>query len=348
MRPHCHSVAFMNGRLHTITMLKQIDSEDNAKQGAATSAAAAAPAITADQPEQARAAVGTETPNLPDLIRRLASRTAWERDAAVEDLRRLDVPSLLVVMDAERRERRKRLRILAVLGAVNLILLPLLGFVLHNPAAILFAMLYCVILAGVIAFTQAQKSGALMLAQTDDLHAVGELASALEIRDESVQRAVQPALTRMLPRLRSSDANLLSPRERRVLCRFMAGAAPGRRFGQGSDSEETTLFLLSVLKALEQVGDKTFLPIVRQWAEGRFRGSDPRIRQAAQDCLRYLEQVAGNAAVSQEMLRASSKNLAEDARDLVRPASGANEPAVQNLLRPADPDGSERPAPYIP
>jgi hypothetical protein len=102
--------------------------------------------------------------------------------------------------------------------------------------------------------------------------------------------------------------------------------------------EEETALLLAALKALEQVGDSSFLPIVKQWAKGEKRCSDPRIRQAAEACLPYLQQCSTNRQAGMEMLRASALDHCSDDRALVRPASYTDAATADTLLRPSDPD----------
>jgi hypothetical protein len=118
----------------------------------------------------------------------------------------------------------------------------------------------------------------------------------------------------------------------------MESSLYGRRFGRRHDPEAETQLLLAALKALEQVGDASFLPIVTQWAGGHKRGYDPRLRQAAAECLPSLEQCSTNRQVGSEMLRASAQDHSRDAEAFLRPASDTNGASAENLLRPSAPD----------
>lgn len=276
--------------------------------------------------------------DLKDLTLRLVSRKVFVRTEAERQLRTMDVSTLLALMDYQRRLRKQRMVGIGVAFAIVIVLLLLLAFWMHSPIVFMFWSTATTMLVGAAAFTQAQKSGAMALAQMDDMNAVSELIAALEMRDEEVQRVVRPALTRLLPRLQAHDSPLLKEGGRRVLRQYMESSLYGRRFGRRQDPEAETQLLLAALKALEQVGDASFLPIVTQWAAGHKRGSDPRLRQAAAECLPYLEQCSTNRQVSSEMLRASAQDHSRDAEALLRPASDTHGASAENLLRPSEPD----------
>lgn len=283
----------------------------------------------------------TVSPASQDLMRRLVSHKLPVREQARRELEQMDVSTLLALMAQQRRLRNRRLIQVAIAGLINVGLLPLLALWMHSPSVFLFWSMFTTMLAGVaVAFTQTQKALAMVLAQKQDLNAIGALISALEMRDEELQRTVRPVLIRLLPRLRAQDASLLTKEERRILRQFLEGTLFGREFGRPRGSEEETALILAALKALEQVGDSSFLPVVTQWKNGQKRGSEEQIRKAAEDCLPYLEIASANRQAEMEMLRASAPDPALEAGVLLRPASDSGGVSDENLLRPSSSDDS--------
>jgi HEAT repeat protein len=148
------------------------------------------------------------------------------------------------------------------------------------------------------------------LADYDDVAGVGALAETLEWPDRRVQDMAARALVRLLPRLRASDARLLSPTQRGCLYRVLSMRHVGR---------DSTL-VLAILQALQQVGDEAAIPYVQRLARSTTFGPTQRkVRQAAEECLPYLRNSADMQRASQTLLRASAQeNVASDA--LLRPA----------------------------
>jgi hypothetical protein len=85
---------------------------------------------------------------------------------------------------------------------------------------------------------------------------------------------------------------------------------------------------IAALRALEQVGDETALPVVEKLAKS---AGDTQVRFAAQECLPFLQQRADQVRVEQTLLRASGPGSSADV--LLRPASNGAEAAPQQLLR---------------
>lgn len=170
------------------------------------------------------------------------------------------------------------------------------------------------------------------LAALDDVNAVGRLAEALAWPDPSLQSGAMVALTRLLPRMRASDACVLGAYQRTCLYRTLT---PGMAWSHPD-------FVLALLKALEQVGDMGALPPVQALAAGRFRTArQRRVADAARDCLPYLTVVAGRNQQSQILLRASCAPGTAGER-LLRPAEGVGSHDPEWLLRAADgPDVAE-------
>src|SRR5207247_827631 len=116
---------------------------------------------------------------------------------------------------------------------------------------------------------------------------------------------IQRALRRMIPQLRADQADLLTKDQKRAL--LMLLQTPYADFDM----------VLSILKALEQVGDESAMPAVEKLAAQ----SVTKVRRAAEECLHHLRLSAKRARQVQTLLRASC---------------GSNLIAPEALLRPAD------------
>ena len=279
--------------------------------------------------------------DVKDLAHDLRSFKAAVRKEAKRRLGTMDVPGLIKLMAFERQQRKSRQLAAGVMFAFYVLILPIVAFWLHSPAVFMTFWVGFGGIIGAMTFTKAQKYGVLALAKVEDRTAIGELVSALEMRDEAVQQAIRPALTRLLSWLRESDSPLLGERERRVLRLFMEEKLIGQRLKEHHETEEETLLALAVLQALEQVGDASFLPVVTHWAEGEKRGAEPRIRQAAIECLPYLEQTSTRRQEDQELVRASERDTSAEAEALLRPVTATQHVSAKDLLRPAPPEESQ-------
>ncbi|MCW3095243.1 MAG: hypothetical protein JWL77_861 [Chthonomonadaceae bacterium] len=187
-------------------------------------------------------------------------------------------------------------------------------FFLYIPIGLVF-------LSG-MASQQAQLA-ALAISRLDDVRAIGSLAEALEFPDRDIRPIARKALIHLLPRLKASDAALLSSAQRACLNRTLRG-----------DQSE---LILAILKAWEQVGDPKAIPAVRSLAEGRGEcGQIPEVVQAAKECLPFLQQSLEQRQNDTQLLRSADGNRAP-AESLLRPATSqvSAEPANQ-LLRPTD------------
>jgi hypothetical protein len=198
------------------------------------------------------------------------------------------------------RIRRRNVAITAA-GAVvgtGLAFLSLRGFPESQATntALMAGMLSC--LASMIFFalsgTYAQRNLTNALIHSNDLQIVPPLIQAAATVEISGTTAVM-LLTRLLPRMRASDANLLNADDRTLLHTAMVKHARNRGF------------VLAALKALQQIGDRASIPTVKRFAErGNRRGADPAIRDAAQECLEFLRQRAALSEANNTLLRASS------------------------------------------
>ena len=124
-----------------------------------------------------------------------------------------------------------------------------------------------------------------------------------------------------MPRVQASDAQYLNADEMQALIDAL-------RKQKGYPG-----LMLALLKGLEQIGDERALANV----EALTRDTEifPKVRQAARDCLPYLQIRAEQAKQAQTLLRASSGyEIAPET--LLRPASGVSAASndAQELLRP--------------
>jgi hypothetical protein len=174
-----------------------------------------------------------------------------------------------------------------------------------------------------LALSNKQSEAAKQLAQTDDIRAVGPLTEALEWPDASIQRTAADGLTRLLPRLTASDANLLNSKHRVTLYKLL------RMRNAGANER----LLLSILRALQQVGDEAAIPVVERLSNAHaYTQRQRNVKQMATDTLPLLQSTARNVGSSAMLLRASSAN--ETPSDLLlRGAMASPEEAPQQLLR---------------
>ncbi|HSV75262.1 MAG TPA: hypothetical protein VLH79_16020 [Chthonomonadales bacterium] len=136
-------------------------------------------------------------------------------------------------------------------------------------------------------------------------------------------------LTVLLPRLKASDAGLLTEKQRARL---------NRQIGKVRIDREAPL-LLAMLKALEQVGDERSALVVRALTSKAGDGeAAARVRAAAREALPAVEQSAERWRNAAMLLRPADASATPD-ETLLRPASGAAaDRAEERLLRPSASD----------
>lgn len=158
-----------------------------------------------------------------------------------------------------------------------------------------------------------------LLADFDDLRAVGPLLETRESEDANLKQLAQQSLLRLLPRLKSSDANLLDE----VQLQCMGRALKSKDF----------VFVCAILKAMEQVGDEKHLELVQRLSKKETTNPiQLRIREAAQECEPYLRKRVEETQLANTLLRASQM---EDAPAiLLRPVEYRPDTATHELLRP--------------
>ena len=174
------------------------------------------------------------------------------------------------------------------------------------------------------------RSLAAAFTEIEDPRFVGTLLTLLDSRknDTAVEKHVVLALKRMLPRLRADQGRLLNITQRQRLYAFLE-----------THSREQEL-MLTILKALEQIGDQNAIPSVHNYASylsarsrfAHYRRKEAAQRKAADECLLFLRQQKSQSQQAQTLLRPSDASV-HAPETLLRPAAeGSTLP--QELLRP--------------
>lgn len=157
------------------------------------------------------------------------------------------------------------------------------------------------------------------VAAQDDIHAVGPLLDALAMDSGESQHKAMEALTRLLPRLTSQDAHLLNDAQRATLYRILSTPSGNRN---PAGEKERLNFRLSIVKALEHIGDSKALPIVERLARNNATAaSAKRLQEAASACLPYLRARVEEHGTRSTLLRSAEAPPEPDwdAITLVRP-----------------------------
>ena len=172
-----------------------------------------------------------------------------------------------------------------------------------------------------------------VLANTNDIRMVGPMVSMFAATDGSMTTRVILAKTlcRLLPQLRSNHANLLTSEQKRDLITLL---------GAGLQTEQRDAILLMkklkmrALKALEQVGDESAIPALKNMIAAMYP-KNSEVRIAAKHCLEFLKLNADTRRETQTLLRASDATSAVKTDTLLRSASAANTSIPpEELLRP--------------
>lgn len=268
------------------------------------------------------------TPDLEAVRRRLASKDAGVLAAAERELGSLKADHLISLMALESRHRSLRKRRFIVGICLSIATALIFAFFAHS--FLLFNVLSWSggAVAGAMAFSKAHKRAAIALTGFDDVQGVGALLTALEISDPAVQSAVRGTLTRLLPRLRASDAGLLDEASRRVLRTLLASRPNHKPWLRDVN------LVISTLHGLEQVGDESFLMPVERLAKGDGIGSAPPVRLAAERCLPYLKQRVENERLRSNLLRAAPGQGTSDPNALLRAVQPGGHTDPNELLRP--------------
>jgi len=182
------------------------------------------------------------------------------------------------------------------------------------------------------------RSMAQTLADRNDIGAVGPLIDTLKLEDRKIHPIAKEGLIRLLPRLQASDADLLNPEQRMLLCRKLSWPVQGidgnlRKLSPDAYRREVA-FRVAVLQAFAQVGDSTALAVVERLAQKEAKTAELRqIQEAAQACLPSLTLRCEQIRSHKTLLRAADA-ADTGAETLLRAAQGTRETPPHQLLRP--------------
>jgi hypothetical protein len=278
-----------------------------------------------------------------EILRGLNSRNADLHSEAFRAGRRLVVvpEQLLALAEREAKIYRQRayrgtLISLGTLSGVAIIGILLIGLFssIANISNLIFLTIGITSL-GLAVWLQtylpqrARRSLIELVSTLDDPRFIGPALTMLVpdgITESQMSRALNPhirdsitdALKNMLPRLRASDNLMLSRPQMQTLLFLL-------------DRPNKDMKLThSVLRALQQIGDETAIPVVERLARSQ-RGI---VADWARETLVYLQDRVDQKRQAQTLLRASgaSESIGHDA--LLRPAVHASDPAPEQLLRP--------------
>ena len=212
--------------------------------------------------------------------------------------------------------------VLAHLAQLNLYVLPVLFLIFAVQFIWLPLQLW-------ICKRSAPKFDAADIAKQGGVQAIAPLfAAAQVIFPKKRRRAIMGALTTLLPRMKATDAHLLTPTARNRIRDWLSTMANTVLGHPCSDD-----LRIAALKALEQVGDTDDIPVVTRLANMHAQTSEQtRVKQAAIECLPMLRSHCGEVAAARTLLRAAN---AEDARPdtLLRAASSTTKASAAELLR---------------
>ena len=244
----------------------------------------------------------------------------------VTDASREDVEKALAFLQTKSDKRRPGLRPVFFLGLI----LPLMWAISigimegdwRGTAAISLFAAISLLLARNVLSSRHREAGQ-MLSTQDDVRIVGALADMLAWPDPRDWPKAMEGLMRVLPWLKASDSHLLSQSQRSILYRLLV-IGQARKHGR---------YMVTLLRALEQIGDDSSIAPVRRLAQSTARtASETEVKRAAEECLRALQERVGRGDVPHTLLRAASNAAPETA--LLKPAGAAGNAEVDLLLRP--------------
>ena len=293
----------------------------------------------------------TDSEKSHHLVRRLGSKNAEERRIAKEEFLRMatDNPALFhadladIIRAIMGNRRRTSASVVGAFIAVACIANCVGNIISMGVSAppdsttLIASFVWSVVILIAIGVSNSGISQAILgrkrkrltdcITDIDDLNALPALIELLEFTNPAVRSAIVPPITRLLSRLRSSDAHLLGFLHRTALARMLS--TPRTR-------KLPATFFVSVLNAFEQIGDSQTLPAVSWLAQGRGVAADhPEIREVAQACQAHLEERLRRHQAPYLLLRPSSP--AEISHSLLRPVVNAPDSAPHELLRADNP-----------
>lgn len=273
-----------------------------------------------------------QTNRLERLLRELDSIHVEVREAALEQVRALPPDQLVRLAERDIANARRR-RVQTYLHTGLVAALP--GVSLLLPASVSADCLAALFVATPFALVHTLKQGnrpthahraiGTLLGEMRDPRFIGpavEMVLESNVQaSNATMNSILRALKRMIRRLRADQAELLTKKQKQALLTLLQTPY--------ADFE----LMLSILKALEQVGDADAIPVVERLAEQ----SVAKVRRAAEECLIYLHQRVEMNQQAQTLLRAA-ENQAIPPETLLRPAlSLAEDTPPHELLRSLGP-----------
>lgn len=286
----------------------------------------------------------TQTPQThtdADILKRLKSRNKSVRQTAERELGQLPPERLFALLEMEAQNQQRRYRWVRIADRWNwlTIMLPVIIGTLTQPVWGIRDMLYMAIVMVFFMFLPGNLM--LLLHPSNCLYALfratqkqdsmAMIRCCLRLYQSGMTASVEEYLIKHLPQIRASDRTLWTHEDQSALIFLLSDCCYSR-----------PQLACAALKALEQVGVKKALPIVKELASGRkhfgplWLSLKPEVKQAAIDCLPYLEQNAIAHTEEQTLLRISSAPSDNTPETLLRPAtSNPEETPHEQLLRSA-------------
>ncbi len=182
------------------------------------------------------------------------------------------------------------------------------------------------LLALIIGTQYLGKRAGKRLSLLNDPRIIGSLLDAYETN----KLGSEIALTRLFPQMTQVDARHLSAQNRQQIYKLISQRTKKFYFNPRAREDHIQL-RVAALKALERIGTREAAPIVKMLIAST---TEPRIREAAERCLPYLEMRPEESEASLSLLRASSASDVHGADStLLRPATDSGQSADE-LLRP--------------
>jgi hypothetical protein len=230
--------------------------------------------------------------------------------------------NIIATEEKKRKQNRKQMLITltalyAVLIAIS-ICIPLLYPHFHLPLGGILGGASSGFVAAAFAISSTQQNATLALTRYNDVRATGALTMGLAFQDTKLRQAAEQKLVDLLPRMHASDTHLLNEIHRAALNK------------QLDRSQANPALVKAILLAWQQVGDEKALPHVESLSRDEKR--PPAIRQAAADCLPFLQQRVAEMKMAQTLLRASDSGEIRPG-ELLRAAYGVTAVNPSELLR---------------
>ena len=154
-------------------------------------------------------------------------------------------------------------------------------------------------------------------------YVLAALIDMLAVEDTAMRSVAEETLTLRLPHLKSHDGDHLTVQHMDTLYRCLKERAIRNQ-----------PLALAILKALEQIGDETTIPILGELLA--LEGDDLKpVQAAALECLAFVQNRMDSQAGARSLMRAST--APGDPRDqLLRPVAGPSKSDETLLVRPSD------------